>query len=222
MLFILTGNVQTGKTRWLESLLGDLETRGVSISGVLAPGVWRELPDNAGFEKLGIDNVLLPQGERLVFARRQDLAEAEGLYDADSQSAQANLKWEMPEDSLDRVNAHLRSLVFGDASSVAAGSDDVGSANTSFADTRSDVTAFASMLVIDEVGRLELLRNGGLTAALDILDAGPSSLFDHTLVIVREALLPAALERFEPVWGSVSVVSPDETGREALFAAFGL
>ena len=29
MLFILTGEVQTGKTRWLESLVADLVERGV-------------------------------------------------------------------------------------------------------------------------------------------------------------------------------------------------
>ena len=214
MLFVLTGNVQTGKTRWLEALLDDLRAGGVEVCGVVAPGVWRELPDG-GFEKLGIDNVLLPQDERVLFARRQDLAEAEGSYDASSQSAQANLRWEMSEDALARVNGHLFDLAsrtvlldcLGDADAAGDGGEE---------------EACPSLLVIDEVGRLELLRNGGLTAALDILDAGPSDAYDHALIIVREELLSLALDRFGPVWGSVRVVNPGEEGRRAIFGAFDL
>ncbi|MFR8009703.1 MAG: hypothetical protein ACLU6D_10730, partial [Gordonibacter urolithinfaciens] len=76
MLFILTGGVQSGKTRWLERLVAELAADGVESRGVLAPGVWRPRADGddgglrppgsgeGAYEKLGIDNVLLPQGER--------------------------------------------------------------------------------------------------------------------------------------------------------------
>ena len=68
MLFLLTGEVQIGKTRWLESLVTELADCGVSCVGVLAPGQWvpaeGEHADANGFEKLGIDNVLLPSGVR--------------------------------------------------------------------------------------------------------------------------------------------------------------
>jgi hypothetical protein len=78
MLFLLTGEVQIGKTRWLEKLVADLAERGVLCAGVLAPGQWvasaGERADGNGYEKLGIDNVLLPGGERVPFARRDDLA----------------------------------------------------------------------------------------------------------------------------------------------------
>ena len=217
MLFVLTGDVQTGKTRWLEAVLEELREAGVTIAGVLAPGIWRERSEAemeelrlAGeepsrFEKLGIDNVLLPQGERLLFARRRDLAEAEGSFEAKSQSAQAKLQWEMPEEALERVNAHLAALA------------DVALDKTSLEDA-----APAAFLVIDEVGRLELLRNGGLTAALDLLDAGPNPAYRHTLIIVREELLEIACERFEPAWGSPVSVSPDEEGRALLLGAFSV
>ena len=79
MLFLLTGEVQIGKTRWLESLVTELADCGVSCAGVLAPGQWvpseGEHADANGFEKLGIDNVLLPSGERIPFARRGDWPE---------------------------------------------------------------------------------------------------------------------------------------------------
>ena len=41
MLFLLTGDVQIGKTRWLERLAAELAGDGVPVAGVLAPGVWR-------------------------------------------------------------------------------------------------------------------------------------------------------------------------------------
>ena len=81
MLFLLTGDVQIGKTRWLERLAAELSGDGVQVAGVLAPGVWRvrephEVPGERGlagegrFEKLGIDNVLLPSWLRFPRERR--------------------------------------------------------------------------------------------------------------------------------------------------------
>ncbi|WP_139653505.1 hypothetical protein [Raoultibacter phocaeensis] len=75
MLFILTGAVQTGKTRWLERLAATLDEGGVVCVGVLAPGVWREASEQGDREKVGIDNVLLPAGDRFSFARRRDLSD---------------------------------------------------------------------------------------------------------------------------------------------------
>ena len=39
MLFLLTGDVQIGKTRWLERLAAELAGDGVPVAGVLAPCV---------------------------------------------------------------------------------------------------------------------------------------------------------------------------------------
>lgn len=64
VLFILTGEIQTGKTRWLQGVLGDLSACGVPLRGVVAPGVWTRV--GRGFEKLGIDNVLLPDRKSVV------------------------------------------------------------------------------------------------------------------------------------------------------------
>lgn len=51
MLFLLTGEVQIGKTRWLEKLVADRVERDVPCAGVLAPGQWvallREGPTTA-------------------------------------------------------------------------------------------------------------------------------------------------------------------------------
>ena len=113
MLYLLTGQVQTGKTRWLQGLVSAYEARGVVVGGVLAPGIWRKVTARDGatsFEKLGIDNVLLPGGERVPFARRVDLACQAGACDSQSQSARAGLGWAIDDAAIARVNAHFRVL----------------------------------------------------------------------------------------------------------------
>ena len=207
MLFILTGDVQIGKTRWLEGACGDLAAAGVNVAGVIAPGQWIPRPegqaggkhglDGAGrFEKLGIDNVLLPQGERIVFAHRRDLAQAGDEFAGGAQAKAAQLGWAISDDAIDQVNAHFEQLA---ANSQPAG----------------------GLLVIDELGRLELMRNCGLTAAMDLLDQGPTREFPNALVVVRETLFDLAKERFGPAWGSVKAIGPDDEARANLFAACG-
>lgn len=195
MLFVLTGDIQTGKTRWLQSLAADLAGAGVACCGVLAPGVWLEHSGeepSERFEKLGIDNVLLPAGERIPFARRRDLALAEGSFAEGSQSAQAKLGWEISEGAIARVNEHFAAL--GEA---APGSS-------------------PSLLIVDELGPLELLRGGGLTEAFALLDAGPSERFPNALVIIRESLLDVARERFEGAWGALKPIAPGDEARSAI------
>ena len=178
MLFILTGDIRTGKTTWLEARVRELEAAGVPVRGVLAPGVWR------GGEKIGIQNVLLPSRERVLLATPA------------GDGCSTGLGWDFDAEALARVNAHLIEL--------AATSGDMQS----------------GLLVIDEVGPLELRRGGGLTAALALLDAGPKPAWPHALVVVRPALVEDARTRFAQSWNSAELLSPDELGalrlREAL------
>ena len=109
MLLILTGDVQIGKTRWLQHAVARLEEASVSCKGVLAPGTWVEKADGS-FEKTGIDNLLLPSHEVVSFARRADLAQKDGLFNAESQAGRARLKWHISDDAIARVNGHLRAL----------------------------------------------------------------------------------------------------------------
>lgn len=252
MLFLLTGDVQAGKTRWLAALADELASEGVAVAGVLAPGVWRErapheapgargLAGEGRFEKLGIDNVLLPKGERIAFARRRDLALAEGSFDPTSQSAAAQLAWEISDDAIARVNAHFDALACGDARRThpenPAHPENPESAENparmlnvkhSFAQTnvsRETIQAGetrAELLVVDELGRLELMRDGGLTAATALLERGPASGFPHALAVVRDWLCPCAEERFAAAWGGVEVLAPDERARALVRATCGL
>lgn len=212
MLFLLTGDVQIGKTRWLERLAAELAAEGKTVAGVVAPGVWRA--DGAGaFEKLGIDNVLLPQGERVPFARRRDLAMAEGSFDPTSQSAAAQLAWEISDDAIAEVNRHFDAIMRTDVSrETSGGAADAGEASG----------AFRGLAVVDELGRLELMRDCGLTSAVALLDAGPTARFPHALAVVRDWLLPNAEARFAARWGGAQVLAPGDDARALVRAAYGL
>lgn len=200
MLFLLTGEVQIGKTRWLESLVTELADFGVSCVGVLAPGQWvpseGEHADANGFEKLGIDNVLLPSGERIPFARRGDLARADGTFDEESQAAKAELAWYIDDAAIDRVNAHFNEIATH-ASAAAPG-----------------------LLIVDELGRLEIWRGGGLTSAMALLAQGPTTAFPHALVVVRDYLLDDAEALFAEAWPDRCRIKPNDAAREAILAAF--
>ena len=213
MLFVLTGNVQTGKTRWLERVIESLENRGTHFFGVLAPGVWADRRgmgrpgpnvDANGFEKLGIDNVLLPTHERLTFARRADLALEERLFDPHAQSAQAKLSWHISDEAIEYVNGHFSSLL--------------ASRDTETDLQPEDKATKHGVLVVDELGRLEFERGGGLTMALAVLDAGPTDSYAHAIVVVRESLLPFLDGRFES-WGERALIAPNDESLEAILAS---
>lgn len=194
MLLFLTGEIQTGKTRWLMRVIETLERRGVKPCGVVAPGIW--MPRDDGFEKLGIDNLLLPEHRTVPFARRRDLAQADGAYDEGSQSARADLQWAIDDGAIGEVNAHFDRL---------AGWNGTGK----------------RLLVVDEFGHLELLRGEGLTSAVALIDRGASEAFPHALVVVRAQLLETARERFSDApWGGMLAIAPDDDGEARLIAAF--
>lgn len=212
MLFLLTGEVQVGKTRWLEKLVADLAERGVPCAGVLAPGQWvasaGERADGNGYEKLGIDNVLLPVGERVPFARRGDLARADGTFDKDSQAARAELAWHISDAAIEHVNAHfekLRSLACAESVPESEGSPRL---------------RRPGLLVVDELGRLEIWRGGGLTEAVGLLAEGPSAAFPHALVVVRDYLADDAEALLAAAWPDRIRIAPDKEGRAAVLSAF--
>ena len=218
VLFLLTGDVQIGKTRWLENLCASLQAAGTCVAGVVAPGQWVPRPegqpggkhgfDGAGrFEKLGIDNMLLPQGTRIEFARRRDLAANGKAFAEGMQAKAAKLGWAISDTAIAQVNAHFAALAKQAGITPA---DDPAPAQAA-----SEIQlAPHAMLVVDELGRLELLRGCGLTNALAILDAGPTPQFPHAIAVVRETLLDEARRRFKPLWGEPIAISPDNASRE--------
>ena len=197
MLYILTGEIQTGKTRWLQALIDKLGEKGVPLEGVLAPGVWRPNPTKPnGFEKLGIDNVMLPGGEVVPFARRRDLASGEtSKMELQGMPADMKLAWAFSDEAVERVNAHFAELAAGEA------------------------PARPGLLVVAELGRLEFERGGlGLTEAVGLVAQGPRPGWPHALIVVRDWLVPRARMVFGPAWNNeIREVGPTpQTTRELL------
>lgn len=221
MLFFLTGDIETGKTRWLQALVAELENYGICACGVLAPGQWEEhanggkkhVTGESGttqnacevnsqtattYEKLGIDNVLLPQNERIVFAYRSDLLPQE-LEDTCTQAKRAQMRWLIQDSAIAEVNAHFQQLA-----------------------TNTPHDKAARLLVVDELGQLELLHDSGLSQAVALLDAGGTDQFGHAIVIVRDWLLDNALAHFANApWDGMQAIKPTAESRAAVFAAFG-
>lgn len=198
MLLILTGQIRTGKTTWLRTRVGALEAAGVACYGVTAPGVW----DDRG-RKVAIDNELLPGQGRVRLARAADPAEAGGMA------------WDFDEDALARVNAHLAGLR-GDRPHGDGPAGDMLREGSPHEDASPARSARPGLLVVDELGPLELRRGEGLTEALALLAEGPTPAWPHALVVVRAGLAKEAAALLGPAWGKVRELRPDEAGTELL------
>ncbi|MDR1422787.1 MAG: hypothetical protein LBI64_08010 [Coriobacteriales bacterium] len=249
MLFILTGDIQIGKTRWLTILCEELMGRGIICRGVLSPGIWRRhfANDDANgmeartaddsaptFEKLGIETVLLPSGERFPFALRRDLAESAPVgttiaVGAPEQAAttgqadRAQLGWAIRDEAIMAVNAHFDKLAThmpGRAGMGIQSSNDGDARHDIGIQADDDTQARPGLLVVDELGRLELLHEGGFTSAVRLLDGGPSPACSHALIVVRDQLASLALARFAPVWSDISIISPDAIAHTAVHALY--
>lgn len=213
MLLILTGQIRTGKTTWLRARVGALEAAGVACYGVTAPGVW----DDRG-RKVAIDNELLPGARRVRLARAADPAEAGGMA------------WDFDAAALARVNAHLAGLREGgqrgdgpaggrlDGGELREGVPHGGELARSIphGDASPARTARPGLLVVDELGPLELRRGAGLTEALALLAEGPTPAWPHALVVVRAGLAGEAASLLAPAWGEVRELRPDDAGTELL------
>lgn len=157
------------------------------------------------YEKLGINNQLLPSGETIPFARRRDLVQAEGAYDEASQSAKAQLGWAIDDAAIAQVNehfAHLQSTQDRAAMGLSAENP--------------------ALLVVDELGQLELKRGGGLTQAVTLLREGPSRQFPHAIIVVREWLVDDAVAQLGVAWKDYAPIGPTDDARARILGDFGL
>jgi hypothetical protein len=172
-------------------LVAKLEAGGMRVEGVLAPGIWRERHSEDGtqrFEKLGIENVLLPSKDRILFARRRDLAQKDNQLNPSSESAQAGLGWEISAEALAKVNRHFATI--REERRLA------------------EPSTSPRFTVVDELGRLELEFGGGLFEALRLLDDGPQHERDHAIVVVRSRLVELAEQRLAHAWPESKRITP--------------
>ena len=188
MLYILTGPIQSGKTRWLQEVVHLLEKTNIGCDGVLVPGIWNEV--GGSYEKLGIWNEMLPSHERVSFALKPD--ENKGIYANLSckDTSKKDQGWYINNDAVRVVNSHFRNI----QQSI----------------PESDKNKH--ILIIDELGIMELERNKGLIAAVELLQKGPQGYFKHAIVVVREKnnFHKIACEKFSSSWDKVAFITPQQ------------
>jgi len=160
---LLTGPVGIGKTTVAGRVVLLARRHGLACAGLLAPA----LVDACG-HKVGIWGVDLAAGERCLLARTdRDLGgPAAGPYSFDPEA----LAW-----AVGVVDRALDGLRPTDVKRQASSSDEPGVPGMP-----------ASLLVVDEIGKLELWQGAGLAPVLRRLAAGEAPL---SLVIVRDSLL---------------------------------
>ena len=163
--------------------------------------------------------MLLPDGERISFARRGDLARADGTFDEESQAAKAELAWRIDDEAIARVNTHFDELAV--RASVAVPTDAKSHSGRSAEGAESkDPSRAPGLLIVDELGRLEIWRGGGLTSAMALLAQGPTTTFPHALAVVRDYLLDDAEALLAEAWPDRCRIKPNDAAREAILAAF--
>lgn len=216
MLFVLTGDVQIGKSRWLDKAVDRLHDLGIESYGVISAGIWVESDsqrsNDEGFEKLGIESILLPERERFLFAQRSDLAKENGSYVQSSQAGRIGLGWHIDDAAIERVNAH-----FVQAREIYM---DKATMGDEFDEDPQIESEPKRLLIVDELGRLELEKDMGFTDALALLKEGSSDIFRHALIVVRSELVDIAIDRFSEAWGGAMKLAPNDQAIESIASQY--
>ena len=177
-LYIMTGPFMTGKTTWIERLLLacglPIASRNPALAGLepATPGSTNPLPRVAG-----VYTPAVFEGAEKTAIDATLLPSCERFLFAPRRLVRDEqgthfAGWDFQSGALQRINAHL------------AGCAD------------------CELLVVDELGPLELLRGQGYTEALRLLDAAA---VPCALLVVRPDLLPQAEAR----WGAFEQLGPD-------------
>ena len=203
MLFLLTGDVQIGKTRWLERLASELYAEGCEVAGVVAPACGARR-GRAGSRSSASTTCCCRTASASRSRGGATSRAPRGLLDPESQSEAAQLAWHISDDALARVNAHFGLIAEGMCGGAEEGE------------------ARPRLLVVDELGRLELERGCASYTYIYLLARGATARFPHALAVVRDWLLPRAVERFGAAWGGARAISPDDGARGLVRAACDL
>jgi iron complex transport system ATP-binding protein len=153
-LILVTGLSGAGKTTWCAQLAKLATEQGLSVTGILSPGIFK------GDRKIGIGVKVLHTNEHRQLAKLRE----------DEDARLATPRWTFDPEAIEWANNNLEESPVGD------------------------------LLIIDELGPLEFLRNEGWVAGLSRIDAGD---YRVACVVVRSSLLPKALQR----WPHALVVS---------------
>lgn len=184
MIHLLTGEFGSGKTSWLLQMVDHAFAKDIPLAGVISPALFED------GHKTGIDCLLLPSRECMHLATRRDLVKPPQKEDPvplernttsmDPHPANGGLsRWVFTPETITRINRYCESLY-----------------------SRAFSPAREPLLIVDEVGPLELLQNSGFREAMRLLD---ENIYHHAVIVVRPSLIESARER----WGTLRVFTPE-------------
>lgn len=148
-LWIVTGEIGAGKTRWCQQFLELARQAGWNAAGIVSPGVF----ENG--QKVAIEAVDVRSGERRRLATRRQTEDSALIHTREWQFETETMEW----------------------------------GNTVFQQALP-----CDLLIVDEIGPLELLQGKGWVAALEAI---ASRAYRLAVVVVRPSLLPIA-EKWQP------------------------
>ncbi len=144
MLYLLTGEIESGKTSWLKRVIAAMQANEAALSGFISPAVFTGADQT--FEKVAIDCQLLPEGITLRFGWRDDqVGNGAGALYSPPVSA-VRLRWQFDDEVMRLLNDRLACY--------------------------DNEHPTPGLLIVDELGFLEFRGRGGVTQALRILDEG--------------------------------------------------
>ncbi len=163
---VLTGQVQIGKTTVCQAVADLARERGYCVRGILTPPIL----DRDG-ERLGIEVLDLASGERKVLAQiRRAVPESGNAPERDGARLQGDFSG--PQVGIYEF----------DAAALQWGQDVVARA----------IAVGCDLLIVDEIGRLELQQGIGFNQVLNLLE---TSVVLRSLLVVRAELLDLFQQR---------------------------
>jgi hypothetical protein len=187
MLYLLTGDIESGKTSWLKRVVATLQARSVPLYGFISPAVFKE--HGQTLEKVAIDCQLLPEKTVMRFGWRDDEADNRGGDQPSSLSASLHtsaikLRWRFDDAVLCVLNHRL--AIYDQEHPV------------------------PGLFIVDELGFLEFRSQEGVREALRIFDEG---CYQDAIAVIRPSLLDEAYARWTSGAGGdgcVKIIQPSE------------
>ena len=147
-VFILTGSIGQGKTTFIQNIVKNFQSKGITVGGIYSPRVMQDKTT------IGYDIIDINTNEREVFLRQSSLDN--------------RIK-------IGRFNIHLQGLQKG------------------IKTLKSSIDTNTQIVIIDEVGKLELDNNGWASGIDELIKNAQN----HLLLVIRDRYIEQIIDKWE-------------------------